>query len=101
MLSYNYPTLSQAEEAGLTLFNMLTGRQPRDPAVLLQGCYCLVGYGLSLGLPVPHVVAAGMSAEANLIETLQPLTLKQGTALNIDWKTILRLALQFILQNLE
>src|SRR5262249_12412053 len=98
MISYSYPTLQQAEEAGLNLLPQLTGRQPRDVASGVQDCYTLAGYGLSLGLPVPHV--ARPAVESSLAECLAPLTSVRGAGLNLDWKQILKFALQLILQTL-
>lgn len=100
MISYPYPTLQQAEEAGLNLVPQLVGQQPRDTAAIVQDCYTLVGFGLGQGLPMPHIVQAGGDTEAQLAAALQTINRHHaaGAALNVDWKTLARLALQFLLQ---
>ncbi len=103
MISYPYPTLQQAEEAGIDLVPQLIGQQPRNVPAMVQDCYALIGFGLSRGLPIPapKLGDAPDSAEPQLADALRPLCIKEGAAsLAVDWKVVLKLALQFLLQAL-
>jgi hypothetical protein len=103
MISYSYPTLQQAEEAGLDLVPRLIGQQPKNVPAMVQDCYALIGYGLKIaalngGLPITRP-DSDQFTDPDLAEALHPLYgAPSATLPPVDWKAVLKLALQFLLQ---
>ena len=103
---YDYPTLAEAEQAGINLFMIFTGQitfatEKEKIACIAHCAYCLAGYGLSLGLPdpMPMLTASRAECESGLQSALMPLDNKlSGAVAVLDWKTILRLAITLILR---
>jgi hypothetical protein len=99
-ISYKYATVNQAQEAGVDLFQQLTSGN-RDTDTVILDAYTLVGYGASLGFPInaKGIAPATQDTERQLADHLRPLAQSGGqvAGLNLDWKSIAKLALQLLL----
>ncbi len=91
-----YPTQAQFEEALPILFSEVIRSDPAPLADSVQAAYIVLGYGLSIGIPVPAVSPLTMPlSEARKLIAGHPAT-RGGPFNNLPWQQIIALVLAVI-----